>query len=75
MKTSTLKKIHSKIFAANNRFCRYDGKTYLIRCQTLGPLVLADAELIPQGGMPINLFDKSPISKGLRAVVEAGVFS
>lgn len=75
MKITSLKKTHSKIFAAHNRRTRYQGQVYLIRCQTLGPLVLADAEPIPQGGTPISLFAKTPVAKGLRGLVEAGVFS
>lgn len=75
MKTTTLQKNNSKILLANNRLVRINGQAYLIRAQKLGPITLADAEPMPQGGTPINLFDRSATAKTLRATVEAGCFS
>jgi hypothetical protein len=72
MKTTN---INPHIINANNRIVRIDGQSYLIRSQTLGKLILADAEPIPQGGKPINLFDRTVLSKALRAAVKAGIYS
>lgn len=76
MKTTTLKRKHSKILDANNRHVRLDGQTYLIRSQSFAGVTLADAEPLPQGAVrPIDLFGKTEISKKLRNLVEVGSFS
>ena len=75
MKTQTLKKKNSRLLAAHNRVVRHNGNRYLIRVQQLGPITLADAELMPTGGMPINLFSKTVLARELRDSVERGMFS
>ena len=75
MKTQTLIKKQSPILNANHRTVRIDGQAYLIRSQKLGGLTLADAEPMPQGGKPINLFDRTSVAKQIRAAVEARLFS
>ena len=75
MKTTSLQKNNSKILLANNRIVRIDGQSYLIRSQKLGQVTLADAEPMPQGGKPINLFDRTVLAKSLRSTVEAGLYS
>lgn len=75
MQLNTLKRKNSKILAANNRTLRHDGQTYLIRCQALGRTMLADAEPIPQGGQPVNLFTRTKLATELRDKIEIGVFS
>jgi hypothetical protein len=75
MKTNSLKQNNSKILAANNRTVKVNGQVYLIRVQTLGPMILADAEPLPQGGIPINIFNKTVLAKSIRDDVEKGLFS
>jgi hypothetical protein len=74
MQTKTLERKHSEILVANNATVRHRGQVYLVRAQQLGRITLADAEPIPQGGKPINLFDNTRLSKDLRALVESGNF-
>jgi hypothetical protein len=74
MKTKSLKPT-SKIVAAHNKIVRHEGQSYLIRSQKLGPIILADAEPMPQGGQPIDLFGRKKLAVELRGLVEAGCFS
>jgi len=74
MKVNTLKKKSSRILHANRRQVRVNGQNYLIRVQSLGGLILADAEPVPQGGIPINLFDKTNLARQIRADVENNLF-
>jgi len=74
MQKASLERKHSEILVANGATIRYQNQVYLVRCQTLGKAVLADAEPIPQGGKPISLFDKTVLSKALRNLVETGNF-
>lgn len=75
MNKKHLIKSNSPILNANNRTTKLNGQVYLIRSQGLGSMVLADAEPIPQGGMPINLFARTVLAKSLRNNVENGIFS
>lgn len=77
MKKKLLAKKQSKITPAlNNRIIRVDGQSYLVRVQSLGSILLADAEPIPQGReKPINLFGRDKLATSLRNTVEMGLFS
>jgi hypothetical protein len=75
MKAATLIRKESKILNANNRRVRHEGQVYLVRCQRLGKNILADAEPMPQGGTPINLFARTKLSTELRNKIEIGNFS
>ena len=75
MQTSSLEKKNSKILAANKRFVRHEGQSFLVRVQPLGRAILADAEPYPKGGQPVSLFAKTKLSRDLRELVESGTFS
>ena len=75
MKTNTLNKNKSNIRGAHNRHTKLNGQSYLIRVQTLGPITLADAEPMPQGGAPINIFTTTKLAKALRDLIERGCYA
>lgn len=75
MKKDTLIKRNSKLLAANNRVVRHEGKSWLVRVQQLGPLILADAEPLPKGGELVNVFGKGSEARTLRKLIEDGCFS
>jgi hypothetical protein len=63
------------LLAAHNTRIVHDRQTYIVRAQTLGTTLLADAEPWPQGGIPINLFGKDKLAKALRGLVESHLYS
>ena len=74
MKTTSSPK-NNIILNAHRRMVKVNGQHYLIKAQTLGTTLLADAEPFPQGGKPISLFDRTVLSRAIRQCVEARLFS
>jgi hemin uptake protein HemP len=61
--------------AAHHKTVRHDGNFYLIRVQTVGTMILADAELVKGNAPLVNLFSKSKLAMELKQLCESRIYS